>query len=72
MQQNIFVLKLFSKMLLFFKFNFNKIKLCVKLHILKIELYVYFLVELDISNIEFHLNFQKNLSEIFMRKTRHC
>ena len=30
-----------------------------------------FLVELDISNVEFHLNFQKNLSGIFMHKTRH-
>ena len=42
MQQNTLVLKLFSKMSMFFKFDFNKIKFCVKLKILKIEFYVYF------------------------------
>ena len=34
-------LKLFSKMLVFLKLNFNKIELCVKLDIFKIELYVF-------------------------------
>lgn len=29
------------------------------INIFKIEFYVYFLAELDISNIEFHLNYQK-------------
>ena len=42
MQQNAPVLKLFSKIPLFLKLNFNKIELGVKLDILKIELYVYF------------------------------
>ena len=42
MQQNTYDLKLFSKMLIFFKLDFNKIELCVKLDILKIEYYVYF------------------------------
>ena len=42
MQQNATVLKLFSKIPFFLKFNFNKIELGVKLDILKIELYVYF------------------------------
>ena len=42
MQQNAPVLKLFSKISFFLKFNFNKIELGVKLDILKIELYVYF------------------------------
>ena len=36
MQQNTLVLKLFSKMYLFLKFNFNKIEFYVKLDILKI------------------------------------
>ena len=44
---------------LFLKFDFNKFELCVKLDTLKIKLYVYFYVELNISNIEFYLNFQK-------------
>ena len=30
---------------------------CIKLDILKIEYYVYFQVELNITNVEFHLNF---------------
>jgi len=42
MQQNASVLKLFSKIPLFLKLNFNKIELGVKLYILKIKLYVYF------------------------------
>ena len=50
-------------MSLFLKFDFNKIELCVKLDIFKIEFYVYFKVELDISSVEFHLNFKKNLSD---------
>ena len=41
-QQNASILKLFSKILVFFKLNFNKIELCVKFDILKIELYEYF------------------------------
>ena len=44
---------------LFLKFDFNKIELCVKLDTLKIKLYVYFYMELNISNVEFYLNFQK-------------
>ena len=40
MQQNTLVMKLFSKMLLFFKYNFKKIKFCIKLNIFKIEFYV--------------------------------
>ena len=63
MQQNAPILKLFSKIPLFFKINFNKIEFCVRLDFLKIEFYVYFLVELDISNVKFHLNFQKILSD---------
>ena len=39
--------------------DFNTIELCVKLDILKIKLYVYFKVGLNISNVKFHLNFQK-------------
>ena len=46
---------------LFLKFDFNKFELCVKLDTLKIKLYVYFYVELDISNVEFYLNFQKTI-----------
>ena len=42
MQQNTHVLKLFSKMSLFFKLDFNKIKLFVKFNIVKIKLYEYF------------------------------
>ena len=42
LQQNTPVLKLFSKMSLFFKLDFNKIEFCVKLDILKIKFYVYF------------------------------
>ena len=41
-QQNVPVLKQCSKMPLFLKLDFDKIKLCVKLDILKIDLYVYF------------------------------
>jgi len=37
MQQNTLVLKLFSEMFLFLKFDFNKIELCAKLNIPKIE-----------------------------------
>ena len=40
MQKNTPVLKLFSKMSLFLKLNFNKIEFCVKLNIL--DFYVYF------------------------------
>jgi len=42
MKQNAHILKLFSKMPLFFKLNFNKIEFYIKLDILKIEFYVYF------------------------------
>ena len=42
MQQNAIILKLFSKMPIFFKLDFNKIEFGVKLDILKIEFYVYF------------------------------
>ena len=42
MKQNAHVLKLFSKMLLFLKLDFNKTKFYVKLDIPKIEFYVYF------------------------------
>ena len=42
MQQNALILKLFSKMPMFLKLNFNKIELCIKLDILKIKLYVNF------------------------------
>jgi len=35
MQQNVYILKLFSNMSIFFKFDFNKIELCVKLDIFK-------------------------------------
>ena len=41
--EHLFIIyKLCSKMLMFFKFDFNKIELCVKLDIFKIELYVCF------------------------------
>ena len=40
-------LKLFSKMNMFLKLDFNKIEFCIKLDILKIEFYVYFYMELD-------------------------
>jgi len=43
------------------EFNFNKIEFCIKLNILKIKLYVYFQVELDINNVKFHLDFQKKI-----------
>ena len=39
--------------------DFYKIKFCVKLENLKIEFYVYFQVEFDISNVKFHLNLKK-------------
>jgi len=42
MQQNAHVLKLFSKMSLFLKLNFNKIKLQVELDISNVEFYAYF------------------------------
>ena len=42
MQQNAPVLKLFRKMSLFFKLDFNKIEFYVKLDILKIKFYLYF------------------------------
>ena len=42
MQQNVSILKLFRKMSLFFKLDFNKIEFYLKLDILKIEFYVYF------------------------------
>ena len=46
MQQNTHILKLFSKILLFFKLNFNKIELHVELIISNV----------DITNVEFYLN----------------
>ena len=42
MQQNVIVLKLFNKMPLFFKHDFNKIKLQVEFDISNIESYAYF------------------------------
>ena len=39
-----YILKLFSKMLLVFKFNFNKIKLRVELDITNVEFYIYFAI----------------------------
>ena len=42
MQQNTHILKLFSKMLIFLKLDFNKIKLQVKLNISNVEFYAYF------------------------------
>ena len=42
MQQNVHVLKLFSKLSLFLKLNFNKIKLQVELDISNVEFYAYF------------------------------
>ena len=42
MQQNVSILKLFSKMFLFFKLDFNKIELQVELDISNVEFYVYF------------------------------
>ena len=58
-------------MSLFFKLDFNKIEFCIKHEILKIELYVYFKVELDISNVEFHLNFQ-TIKWQKMNRAQHC
>ena len=60
-------------MSLFFKHDFNKIKFYVKLDILKIEVYIYFEVEFDISNVKFYLNFQKKKKIKWqnMHKTRH-
>ena len=42
MKQNAPVLKLFSKMSLFLKFSFNKIKLKVELNISNVKFYAYF------------------------------
>ena len=42
MQQNVHVLKLFSKLSLFLKLNFNKIELQVELDISNVEFYAYF------------------------------
>ena len=42
MQQNTFVLKLFNKMSIFFKLDFNKIKLQVELDISNVKFYEYF------------------------------
>ena len=42
MQQNAFILKLFSKMLMFLKLDFNKIELQVELNLSNIEFYAYF------------------------------
>ena len=42
MQQNAHVLKLLNKMLQFFKLDFNKIELQVKLDISNVEFYAYF------------------------------
>jgi len=42
MHQNALVLKLFSKMSLFFKLDFNKIKLQMELNISNVEFYAYF------------------------------
>ena len=41
-QQNVSVLKLFNKMPLFLKLNFNKIELQVELDISNVEFYAYF------------------------------
>ena len=41
-QQNASVLKLFNKMPLFLKLNFNKIELQVELDIANVEFYAYF------------------------------
>ena len=46
MQQNTFILKLFKKMPLFLKFNFNKIELQVKLDISNVEFYEYFATQI--------------------------
>ena len=45
MQRNIHILKLFSKMSLSFKLNFNKIELQVKLYVSNV----------DITNVELYL-----------------
>ena len=42
MQQNAHILKLFSKISLFLKFDFNKIELQVELNISNVEFYAYF------------------------------
>jgi len=42
MQLNAYILKLFSKIPLLLKLDFNKIEFSVKLDILKIEFYAYF------------------------------
>ena len=42
MQQNALILKLFSKMPMFLKLNFNKIELQVELNLSNIEFYAYF------------------------------
>ena len=42
MQQNVFILKLFSEILLFLKLDFNNIELQVELDIVNIEFYAYF------------------------------
>ena len=42
MQQNALILKLFSKMLMFLKLDFNKIELQVELNLSNIEFYAYF------------------------------
>jgi len=42
MQQNAIVLKLFSKISLFFKLGFNKIELQVEFNISNVDFYAYF------------------------------
>ena len=42
MQQNALIFKLFSKMLMFLKLDFNKIELQVELNLSNIEFYAYF------------------------------
>ena len=45
MQQNALILKLFSRMPLFLKLDFNKIESQVELNLSNIEFYVYFAIK---------------------------
>ena len=45
MQQNALILKLFSKMLMFLKLDFNKIESQVELNLSNIEFYAYFAIK---------------------------
>ena len=65
MQQNAYILKSFSKMSIFSKFDFNKIELCVKLDIFK-SYYMY------IFKWNSMLIILKKIKWKNIRRIRHC